>query len=306
MIDTLSLFAPSALIGSDPVLGNHRHQKILSCPPNWNYSSHSFGAKKSFTYKNPGSGYHGHGHTDEVRQHRASLPRLLHGQNGKLIKSQADLDAALASFEIKAGEICEFRLSNHHFTRVDLVWQFEGDPADFILAHRHIRHPRIRKEPETYEINLEAHSLRIQGSEMKILIYDKSFEALKRKGKIVRVEVQLRSGILKQLLGNGKPVTRLDFIQCYYAYRQILLGLAPSPISNVSKIGEFLAIANREGWAINGVSAADTYLNSCSTRHKRRVQRYMATCRPSVHQIDWSQLLPPDGPPKAVDLEDKY
>ncbi len=234
-------------------------------------------------------GYHAYGNSYEIQYHRASLSRLFHGNNGKLIKSQAELDAALDLIQQKAGQICNAIFGNFHFTRVDMVWQFQGDfAADFILAHRTAKHPRIHSSPSFYE----SRSMAWKGSEMRVNIYDKTLERHKYSGDIVRVEIQLKGRRLQEELGHGARVTKLDFNTCYSAYRRILLGFVPSPITRVSSIAQFLAIGEREGWNSGGVSAFDLYARGLGSRQVRRLQR--ATWPPvarSVFNIDWSQLL---------------
>jgi hypothetical protein len=307
MIDTIRILNPSTLLNLDPVISVRRIIPAAIPPLGWNRTNynrpHSRTAKKSFRLDDPASGYRGNGHTGEINCHQVSLPRLLHGQNGTLIKDQNELNEALALLKNKADEVCEFNYFDHHFTRVDLVWHFEGDTAEFILAHRNARHQRIRKDPTIFEIESRAHSLSFDGSELRITIYDKSFEVFKRKGQIVRVEVQFHGRILKELLGAGELVKTLNYDLCYQVYRQILLGFVPSPISKATTIAEFLAIGERAGWHSHGISAFDIYTKNRGERQIRRLQRGMAVCRSTVHQIDWSQLLPPDGPPKAIDLE---
>ena len=100
-------------------------------------------------------------------------------------------------------------------------------------------------------------------------------------------------------------VTKLDFNTCYQAYRRILLGFIPSPVTNVSTVAEFLSIAEREGWQSGGVPAFDLYTRELSPRQIRRIQKDMASCRPAVHKIDWSELLPADGPPTPIELISK-
>ena len=190
----------------------------------------------------------------------------------------------------KALRICNATFLNSHFTRVDLVWQFRGDTADFILAHRNARHPRIHRGPTFFE----QRSMAFKGSEMRMAFYDKRLQQFKKKGDVVRVEVQLKGAILMELLGNGNRVTKLDFTACYQAYRKVLMGFVPSPITKVASIGEFLAVGEREGWYANGIPAFDFYIRSHSARQVSRLRKEMAAYRPSVFNIDWSQLLPPE------------
>ena len=142
-----------------------------------------------------------------------------------------------------------------------------------------------------------------KGSEMRIAIYDKSLEQFKRNGDVVRVEVQLKGRMLKELLGGGDRVIKLDFDTCYRAYRGILLGFVPSPITKVSGIAEFLAIGEREGWSSNGIPAFELYTRGMCRRQVDRIRRGMAACRPELFKIDWSQLLPADGLSAVVETK---
>jgi hypothetical protein len=299
VIDTIHIFSPAELLRSN--LPAHWRRSTQSTPVADREGVGYYVPAYSFSFDDPASGYHAYGNGDEVKYHRASLPRLLHGNNGMLIKSQAELNAGRDLLQQKACEICNATFGNLHFTRVDLVWQFRGDTAGFILAHRNARHPRIRRGASFYE----SRSMAFKGSQMRISIYDKSREKFKHDGDIVRVEVQLKGRVLKELLGNGDRVTKLDFNTCYQAYRRILLGFIPSPVTNVSTVAEFLSIAEREGWQSGGVPAFDLYTRELSPRQIRRIQKDMASCRPAVHKIDWSELLPADGPPTPIELISK-
>ena len=252
------------------------------------------------SYEESATGYRAYGDGGCVKYHRASLPRLLYGHNGRLIPNQPDLDAARVLFQAKTEEICDLPCSSCHYTRIDLVWQFCCDVARYILAHRHARHPRLRCDPVHYE----ARSLALEGSDMRISFYDKTLERFKRPGDILRVEVQLRGKRLREELGAGERVTRLNFAECYAAYRRIMLGFCPPAIQQAGRISQFLAIGERDGWQANGVPAFDLYTADKSSRQVRRIQGQMAACRPAVFEIDWADILPVDGPPAPVDLEE--
>jgi hypothetical protein len=137
---------------------------------------------------------------------------------------------------------------------------------------------------------------------MRISLYDKTREQLGHNGNVVRVEVQLKGKLLKELLGNGERVTKLDIATCYQAYRSILLGFVPSPVAKVGTIAELLAIGERERWSSSGVPAFNIYTHNRSPRQVIRIRRDMAAYRPSVFNIDWTQLLPADGPPMPVEV----
>ena len=294
MVDTVQLFQSCRV--------DHR-----AVPPGYRLTSHretlSDGnfIPQNQHYDDPATGYHAYGENGTVTYHRASLPRLHHGTNGRLIKNQEELDAALALLQAKATELGEPRTPGfEHATRVDLVWQFKGDPAQFVLAHRNCRHPGVRSAPFIYENR----SLVFKGSEVRISIYDKTRERLHRNGDIVRVDIQLKGDRLKEELGQGGRVTHLDFKTCYAAYRRIMLGFIPAAIPKADSIASLLAIGEREGWQANGIPAFDLYTAGLCERQVRRLRTDMAGMRATVHQIDWAALLPADGPPEPVELLD--
>jgi hypothetical protein len=230
--------------------------------------------------------------------HTASLPRLVFGDNGKLIKNQEQLDAGLNLLFAKAAEIGRPTTDKFHFTRVDLVWQFQVDVPLFIQAHRNSRHSRIRIDPRLYE----KRSLMFKGSEVKIRMYDKVREKFKRDGNILRVEVELHGRRLMEELGGGEQVTSLNFDLCYQAYRRVMLGFEQSPIPRKSNIAGLLAAGMRAGWTIGGVPVFEWHTMDMSTRHISRLRRQVEALRPTFYQIDWGQLLPADGPPPAIEI----
>jgi hypothetical protein len=259
------------------------------------------GPTNTASYEDPATGYRAYGEAGCVKYHRASLPRLSYGHNGRLIPNQAELDAAVGLLQAKTEEIANPPRCSYYLTRVDLVWQFRCDPAAFILAHRHARHARLRCDPTRYE----SRSMALEGSEMRISFYDKVLERFKRNGDVLRVEVQLRGDRLKEELGNGARVTRLVFADCYAAFRRIMLGFCLPPIERGGKIAQLLAMGERAGWQSDGIPAFDLYTGGMSGRHVRRLQKQMAAWRPMVFQIDWAQILPVDGPPAVVDVEER-
>ena len=226
-----------------------------------------------------------------------SLPRVLYGHNGRLLKSQYEINAALERVYEILGEVGDWLDELPKFSRVDLVWQFRGDPKLFIAAHKHARHKRIRRDVVTYENG----SLTWKGSNQSICLYDKTLEMCRQPGDIVRMEVRLRKPLLNKVSVQN-PLTRLDFARCYEVYRNTLLGFCPSVLPKASNIAQFLAVAERENWRSNGVSAFDIYTKSLCARQIKRLQRQIAQVRFETFHFDWTLLLPPQHAPEAVEV----
>ncbi|MCG3777124.1 MAG: hypothetical protein JW395_4000 [Nitrospira sp.] len=237
-----------------------------------------------------------------------SLPRLLHGHNGRLIANQKELDDALAKLNNLVGQVClpAINKAEDKFTRVDLVLQFRDNPAAFKAAHRNCRHSWIRREAGEYD----GESIYWKGADMTVRIYDKQLEQRGQPGNIVRVEVELRREALKKAFFGmrdspefeWRELTSLSFGRCYEVYREIMCGFRPARLRRMSSMAEFLAMADQAGWKWEGVPAFDLWRIDKCAHHVRRVRKEMARLRPHIHHIDWEVLLPEDEFPPLVEL----
>jgi hypothetical protein len=95
-----------------------------------------------------------YGNREVIVTVEASLPRILFGHNGRLLLSQADINASLRKLDCTLGKISQRPEDGFEYTRVDLVWHVPGSCAEFILAHRDVRHPRVRKATCVYDGDL--------------------------------------------------------------------------------------------------------------------------------------------------------
>ena len=293
MIDTVRLFFP--------------HERLPDMPHDWDFiSRHSdrvrpdgtISRRNGFTYEHRPTGLRATGDEHEIRWIEVSLPRLLFGHNGSLITSQEHIDQAMRALSGLLRQIGTQLTALRYFTRVDLVWQFSGDPAAFIAAHRSCKHRSIRKEAGSFNNN----SLFWQGSDMRVSMYDKALEQTGQKGDVVRVEVQLRGKRLKRELRDDEysNVTGLDFYDCYQAYRRILLGFNPPSLPKIGSVAELLALAERHDWTADGVTPFDLWARGKSAKQITRVRKQMAALRPEVHDIDWEALLPVQPLPPVI------
>jgi hypothetical protein len=256
-------------------------------------------SRKGFKYHHITSGLVASGSRQLIKNVQVSLPRALFGTNARLITSDDELDQALQI----TGEILE-RIGEpmggiDHFTRVDLCWQLRLDPRLVILAHRHARHPNIRSNAGHYD----GQSQYWAGSGLYIRMYDKALKETRQPGDIVRIEFELHNQLLQKLLGNGAPFKKLDFNKAYAAYRELMLGFCPSNVPTISDIADLLAMAEAEKWSYQGLPLFDLWSQGKNAEHVRRVQKQIASLRPQYFNINWAEILPVDGPPEAVGLD---
>lgn len=236
-----------------------------------------------------------------LRYAQASLPRVLFGNNGSVIAWQHEIDEALATLN-KALDLISRRVSKGEvFTRVDLVWQFDVQPSEFHRALLYVRHPLIRQNPIDYgNKGLEWRS-RSRGAGCKIVGYDKLLKDTKTPGNVTRLEVQLRGSRLKQLVGSGASVTRLDFAQCYQAYRTIIQKFRPKPVPKIAAVVDLIAYANTLGvdlWP----HWSQHYRNS---RSLNRARRQFAARKLTYSCLNWDALLPNRYPRLKIDIDSR-
>lgn len=160
----------------------------------------------------------------------ASLPKVLHGDNRLLLKSQNEINSALEKLKRILRTDWQFDFSARVFTRVDLCWQVPGWINRFIDAHRNLTHPEARggkviiyrDENIIWESKKERKE---RGTPFRLQMYDKRRERTgKQPGMVVRLEIQLRRDKLKRHLGVGNSLpTRLSFNRSYQVLRSVFL-----------------------------------------------------------------------------------
>jgi hypothetical protein len=191
-------------------------------PQTWKSTTHTYDhvdetqtqvARRRWLLTHESTGLRAVGSGNTIEYVECSLPRLLHGTNGMLLRDQLEIDLALQKLDLLLDEIGDPLDNTRSFSRVDLVWQFRGDPGLLINAHRNCRHKNIRADP----LCSERGSLTWAGSQVRIRFYDKLRQMTKKPGDVIRVEVQLRGSLLRERFGS-------DFDECYKVYRQVLLG----------------------------------------------------------------------------------
>lgn len=232
-----------------------------------------------------------------------SLPKLLFGQNGRLITDQRQLDESICILRKLLGDVlgAEFtKMTEAHLTRVDLVWQYRRDPAKMIEDLSKVRHPQVRKANRVYQ----GESVNFPGRERFLRIYDKEKEQKGRRGEVTRIELQLRGKALKDDLARKDRVTIKDlkFDTCYKAYRDFLMRFEPLKKIDLQKTIELLAWAVRNDAKGNdGQMLFDLWAEGKSDRHIRRTRAKIEQVNFKYRQWTFGDLLPED--PKSEDLE---
>ena len=226
LLDTVK-FRPlwSRLLGTCPQSWREKiHRSPLPVHDLPNSEKQVCAERSTFTHLPSGMRVHG----DRLAVHwvECSLPRVLFGCNGQLIKSQIELDNALAAADAILAEVAT-QMAWRDFLRADLCWQFALPPSEVIQLHANCRHPSIRRAPMNQPGEFAKWGSK--SGRLRVVMYDKFMELFGRPGDTLRVEViMLREKLRMELTGKDEPVRHLDFDACYRAFRRVLLGFTPT------------------------------------------------------------------------------
>lgn len=253
---------------------------------------------KSFKASHGLFGIYVSGREGMITHVKVSLPRMLHGDNAELLVDQEQVDAAMGNLFDVLSEIADTSSGLSHFTRVDIVWQFNEPPIPLIRAHKFCKFPRCRRPQVSHSES--SSSWNYDG--MRIIMYDKVLQMSKRAGDITRVEVQLSKGRLKKYLSDSvSPVQRLDFNCCYRAYRKIMTTFAPSvSVDTPRDIYESMAILEADAAAGQRTSPMSLLLSSMNTRTANDWRRKVTAASLRRVNFQWENVLPKNEPPAAV------
>jgi len=242
-----------------------------------------------------------------IHSARLELPLMLSTSNSNLISSQAQIDAALQRFQ----QILHPLLVNPHgildsviFTRVDLVLQIQlpGKVASFLASLREVTH--AKRKPTSYESgNIVWGNNK---SSMKLTLYDKGLQIDRSARNILRIELRLTKGKLRELLGPSPRSypTSLDFNRCYSAFRSQVLrfGVAAPRVVNFDSRNEYwsyvLASADKAGLRMpDGRSLfdalGDLYCPSAAASYRKNASMIQL----ASWSFDWASEFPEAWPP---------
>lgn len=162
-----------------------------------------------------------------------SLPRVLFGDNERILKSQRDIDEALQKLDSLIRSATTFYAGCEEFRRVDLCWSIPGNGIRAWIEVLWMLSPRefggkviiYRGESITWESKRDG---RHKKPALRLLMYDKKFEKTGRyRDGAIRVELQLQGNAAAAFVAQGgkggKKTSPLDFKRCYTHLREVLL-----------------------------------------------------------------------------------
>ncbi len=234
-----------------------------------------------------------------------SLPQLIFPTNGRLLKSQAELDGAVGVMDAFLAKVLS-PPRTAEFTRVDLCWQIAGDIAHFIASLRGCRHPLINGVPGFAEN--ESIWFGKRNATMRGCIYDKMRELSGKPGNVIRIEWRLRKRRLREeLTGSLAPVTHLIFDACRRSFRRLTVALSPNPAALIQQgsgaLADFIALGEMRGWKDNGRSCLEIWSQHYgSPQAAARFRQKVKAAKVRFGGVNFHELLPESHMPDPVEI----
>lgn len=223
-----------------------------------------------------------------------SLPRIERGLNSLLITRNDQIESALEKVrEVLSALLRSANWDDLRFMRVDIAWQVKGKIRKFIWTHQEAKLPKFHHTAVIHA----GETIRWKGKELSIQFYDKRKKQDNLPGEYVRVEMKLTGKKLRDELGAGDVVRKLDADTCYQALRKTLLKFQPKKTFIVCTSKEEIYYhAMQERWKIHGLPALELMLLDHSEDTRKRIMRTLDLLRFKKGRIDWNELLPPNKP----------
>lgn len=95
----------------------------------------------------------------------------------------------------------------------------------------------------------------------------------------------------------------MEFDRCYQAYRGILLGFNPAPLTRIAGIDELLAVCAQQGVKCGGVPLFDLWARGRNRRYDQAKRAKFAKIVLRASRIECHELLPENRYPPVVENE---
>lgn len=233
----------------------------------------------------PDSGLRVYGTEGMATTLEVSLPRLLFGSNGILLRF-SDINTAYWAALDLASQVVE-EINPEKLYRIDLVHHFQGWISDYIAALKGLKHRKVRRRCcEFFESSLEW-----PGKDIFIRLYDKKLELEKQAGPIQRLEFQLRNAAIENV---WSWESGFDSEMLYKQYRRLCSGFVTRTVPKISSTTDLLCFLRQNSVLVGGIDPVERYLAGKSKRTRYRVESDMSGIRLSFFEATFLDYLPED------------
>jgi len=237
------------------------------------------------------------------------LPEILHGYNGVQIKSQRELDQALAILLLIVAEIAD-NIFLENFLRIDFAFNIPCDPGQTLNALKGVRHPLIRKTATSYQNN----GMQLKGVNYTLSLYSKSHRRTDKSGfphdrhfspgdNHLRVEVQAKTKAAVRKLFDA-PYRTLDFATLWASARKFI-AMLPAGTRSGDPCTLFAALALLEQNNIrhpNGLTAIEWWMAGKEPETIRKELRKIRAIQHTWSPFSLVDLIPETPPVDFLDV----
>jgi hypothetical protein len=253
------------------------------------------------------------------------LPAMVYPNNGHVLRHQADIDTAMGNVHRALDSVTERGIPWTDTNRLDVVLNLPVDPGLVMNAFASMRIPFVRSLPTLFEeasdpedcvMSSPAQTLRWQGKETSLSLYNKTRKACKDHGahyqsnlRCLRVELSLHGKKrIARFLGDksSRPpsISRLDFHSLYRHFRHALCQLpAGTYTSSECTLMNLIAKCKADNCCPNGVSVLDWYGQDVSAETLRKTRKLVSGIALKMHGFSFRNILPPHGPPEQLNVK---
>lgn len=281
------------------------------------------------------------GDADRILVFQVSLPGLLHGCNGMLIKNNLECQLAFQKLVDTLSEISsppDTPYLFHEVKRLDLTLNVLHPAKILIPTHRFAKHPWIKRKSITFGETSSQYNkisgVSNNGDNIKFLLYDKKLEishgnaaADKTDSKSTRIEFQLlNTKMIRRALDLIKEIdpelpTRLenwlltpfpipadyhwDYWRLYSVWRALLLMTQPVKQLPKTKADTLTLIEICEANNVtlpNGMRVLDWYNSRVNKRARDEMRKKLEKHSLLWNDFSWEKELPENHPPTVVDV----
>ena len=244
------------------------------------------------------TGFRVSGSSEDATAIECSLPRLLHGSNGALLKSEEEVTAALRLVKERASKVIEFSpYIEPALTRLDAAWncEIDGGVRTVIRAVENTRHEDVRRATVVYQ----GESIHYPGKNCRIRIYDKGKELKGKESNVVRFEAQFRGKFVAQFNDDGRNMGT----RAYGALREAICKLQPIDEPRFSRLADLFAHMEQDGVRDSqGRDILGIYLAGMTRSSRYRLQAQMKRARVARAKIVLAELFPLHELPPVVEI----
>lgn len=229
-----------------------------------------------------------------------SLPRLLHGSNGALLKSEDEVKEAFRLMGARMEKALKLESDYRPaITRLDAAWncEIDGGVRTVIRSVENARHANVRRATVVYK----GESIHWPGTNCRVRIYDKGKEVLGRESNVVRFEAQFREKWVKPFNENPECMGQA----AYQALREAVLKLQVVEEPRFGDLASLFAYMEQDGVRDSqGRDVLAIYRAGLSRSARYRIDAQIRAARVNYSKVIFSSLFPAGALPPVVEIRE--